>query len=112
MAELLEVLLRGVEEPADPQDGDCMDLSHEITHTLWAAGQMAAKTVVAYGWIKMNDQPAILFGHWVTRCDGWIIDFTARQFNPELPARWFAREEPYKILLAKYTGAEHVKIGL
>lgn len=105
---LVEVLA-GVAEPAIPRDGDCIEYSELVTSTLNDA-DIPANRVTVLGWIDHGGR-AILFGHYATQVGDTVVDFTARQYHPQLPARWIAPVEEYCTQLAELSGASCVTIG-
>lgn len=101
--------LAPIAEPANPLDGDCIEYSNLVTAALSGAG-LPAEQATIFGWIDHGGK-SILFGHYATLVGDLIIDFTARQFHPELPARWIVPVKEYCEELARRSGADCVTIG-
>lgn len=99
-----------IDEPEMPVDGDCLRLARRITEQLQREG-MPARQVTVVGWTDHANLMVIHFGHQATEVDGWMVDFTARQFNDSLPARWICRTADYPAELADKTRVHKVTIG-
>lgn len=114
--ERLVEALRVVEEPERPVDGDCDPWSKWIALELHEAG-IPAKVQLLFGMIP---QPGVLpgstavplvivYGHaCVLVGTTTIVDFTARQFHPNLPARWITTVDDYKATLARVTMVQEI----
>lgn len=102
----IEAALSGLAPPPQPLDGSCLRWSLQITRTLVDAG-FAARTVSVVGWV---DRGGKLVGwlHQATMVDGLVVDYTARQFSPDLPARWMVPWPEYTRAMAAITGSEEV----
>lgn len=81
-----------------------------ITNRLSDAGWPAIRVVV-FGWISFS-QRLIGFGHSASQVGTIIVDVTARQFDPALPAVWVATEQDYRARLAQLPGIARVTLGL
>lgn len=106
--EELEELLTGVKAPLNPKDGDCLRWAPDVTNELQRQG-LPANLATVIGWADFEAQ-VIAFAHQATECDGWIIDFTARQFNVQLPARWICVPANYSVELANMARVQKVTV--
>lgn len=106
----LDAALSGILEPDEPADGDCLVFQVLVTNELQRQGYPAYLASVI-GWADV-DNKIIMFGHQATEVDGWIVDFTARQFNDQIPARWIIPADRYPTLLAGMTFAEKVTFSV
>ena len=110
----LEAALQGVEEPVRPVDGDCGPWTKWVVQALREADLPAeARTVFglcrAESTVWSSAGPVVLFGHSVALVGTTVVvDFTARQFDADLPARWITTVEEYRRQLATATGADEV----
>lgn len=95
--------------PAQPVDGDCIAWANRITVALQQSGFPEAQTVLVAGWAD-RDATVLLFAHQATMAGDWVADFTARQFAPELPARWVGAIASYAGQLEAATGAARVDV--
>ncbi|MGW4370776.1 hypothetical protein ACWEKT_34570 [Nocardia takedensis] len=68
---------------------------------------LPARTVVVVGWFD-EASTVIVFLHTVTLCGDWVLDGTARQFDPSLPAAWVTPMSAYVAGLAEATAVHHV----
>lgn len=93
-----------------PRDGDCEHVAAAVTAELCALGY-SARTVLLWAW-KATTGPRreLAFGHWVTVCEGRVLDGTARQFATELPAAWIAPTAQYLAELAAATGTARAEL--
>lgn len=104
----------GLDRPA--RDGDCLIIAPRITTALRQLG-IAAATIDVIGWIQPHrlgltgDIPIMLFRHQATVTDGWLLDATAQQFHPDLPARWITLVPDYLRRMAAVTGADPVTLA-
>ena len=95
-------------------DGQCIERAPLVTADLTAAG-FAARQTTAWGW---NDKAARVIGflHVSTVVDTvsgpFVVDVTATQFDPGLPAPWVSPASEYAEQLAQATGVADVTIGV
>ena len=104
----IEAALAGLVEPLSPQDGDCMRWQSDITARLQAASIPACPLTV-WGWID-HEGKTIDFVHQATGVGGFVVDFTARQFDTDLPRRWIVWNLRYWLELARVTGVQAVTL--
>jgi hypothetical protein len=110
----LDVAVRTLPAPWTPVDGDCLTWAPSTASRLRDLGYPARVIDVA-GWV---DHPAeiIAFVHRTVLvtdgepADGQVVDVTARQFDPRLPARWLTGWPDYVAALARATGVERVTV--
>lgn len=87
------------------RDGDCLSVMPAVTAAVQAQGVPAA-TVTVTGWHD-PDATILAFLHQVTvTADGWVLDGTAQQFNPELSRHWVTSLADYLPRLAAAAGVE------
>ncbi|MBQ0896750.1 hypothetical protein KBX37_27275 [Micromonospora sp. U56] len=113
-ARALPTLVRELPVPAAPADGDCLTWAPATAERLRQHGYPAQVISVA-GWT--DEQARIIsFVHRTVLIAepgadpaGWrIVDVTARQFDPTLPARWLTSWHHYLTALADATGVQRV----
>ena len=81
----VERVVLGLAVPTDPVDGDCLIWEPRVTAALRGAGWQA-DGVVVIGWLDRGAR-VLTYVHRATLLAGHlVIDATARQFNPGLPA--------------------------
>lgn len=85
-----------------PRSGDCIPVSDAVTSHLQDAGREAV-SVVVIGWVDVpGNKDVIGEGHRATLVDDrWIVDCTARQYDPSLPQPWVVDEDEYCKVLAE-----------
>lgn len=92
----------------NPKDGACLDTAPAVTEALRQNG-FQARTVTIAGWIDPSAR-IIGFLHQATISDHIVLDGTARQLNPTLPAAWIAAIPQYLNDLADATGVHHAAV--
>ncbi|WP_194913210.1 DUF6283 family protein [Catenulispora rubra] len=113
---LAEVVLLAARHCPRPRaaDGDCNERAPLVTQDLVAAG-FDATTAVVWGWSDKTSQ-IIGFIHRVTAIESAagivIVDSTATQFAPDLPAPWASPIADYCARLAQATAVEAVTITI
>ncbi|MFI8974123.1 hypothetical protein ACIGO9_14650 [Nocardia asteroides] len=103
MQKILDSL--AIEKPAD---GACLQSAPRVTDALILQG-IPAQTVTIAGWLDSADT-ILAFLHIATRCQGLVLDATARQFDQVLPAAWMTTEHNYLQALAIAAGVDHASI--
>jgi hypothetical protein len=105
-AELSAALERHARD--NPSGGDCHPTALRVTEALHERGFEASTARIA-GW---EDTSARILGffHEVTLCGDIVLDGTARQFDPTLPAAWISPLPQYLRRLAHATGISHATV--
>ncbi|MGW3607940.1 DUF6283 family protein [Micromonospora sp. NPDC005161] len=110
----LDAAVRTLSVPVVPVDGDCLTWAPATASRLRDLGYPARVVDVA-GWL--NKPAGVLAFVHRTVCvtdadddlaDGRVVDVTARQFNPSLPARWLTGWSDYLAELAEAAGVDRV----
>ncbi len=100
-------LVKPLDLPEHPRDGDCLDWAPRLTALLVDAG-LPAITVTVIGWLH-HDTSLIGWLHKATVIDGGaVVDCTARQFHPDFPVLWVTTPGNYAAQLGERTGVETV----
>jgi hypothetical protein len=115
--EAFDHLLINVEEPVHPVDGDCEPWSRWIASEL-RERQVPAKVQTVWFETDMNfgdgTKTVILAGHVVVFIEvdqqTVVADFTARQYAPDLPARWIVGLEEYRERMCAVLAAERMRV--
>ncbi|MDG4834167.1 DUF6283 family protein [Solwaraspora sp. WMMD1047] len=110
----LDAVVRALPAPGVAVDGDCLTWAPATATRLRGSGYPAQVVDVA-SWVD-HSRGTIAFIHRtvvVTQpggdpADGHVVDVTARQFDPALPARWLTGWSEYLTALAQATGVERV----
>ena len=118
-AEMLSAILEEVSPSHPVRDGDCDIVAARVTAAVREHG-IAAETVTVSGWSDphvlrtalvgltalagIDDRKILGFAHHVTLAEGWVMDATAQQFNPDLPSHWVAPVKDYLSRLAAAAG--------
>ncbi len=98
--------LSGLEPPAQPRDGDCLTHAPIVTQRLVEAGLPAVDA-----WVTAWAAPGVLLLiHQVTCLGDYVVDDTARQFDPRFPARCIGEIDEYQRLFAAATGAVYAVV--
>ncbi|WP_238450874.1 DUF6283 family protein [Micromonospora sp. 4G55] len=108
----LDTTVQTLPVPLTPVDGDCLTWAPATATRLRDLGHPARVVQVA-GWA---DHQVIAFVHWTVLVadpdgdpdGGSVIDVTARQFDPRLPARWVLSWPEFLVALARAAGADRV----
>lgn len=95
-------------------DGQCIERAPLVTADLTAAGHTARETM-AWGWSDKATR-VVGFLHVITVVDTAggpvVVDATATQFDPDLPAPWVSPAAEYAEQLARATGVADVTLGI
>lgn len=113
----LSVLLRRVDHPVQPVDGDCEPWSAWIEQELRRAGVTRARA--RWAWFESDmdfdegRRTVILAGHRIVLVDteDLVVDFTARQYAPGLPARWIAPLASYSAMMCSVLTAQRTRLA-
>ncbi|MGS2619304.1 DUF6283 family protein [Micromonospora sp. LZ34] len=113
-ARRLPAAVRELPVPPAPADGDCLTWAPATAKRLRQLGYPAQVVDVA-GWADEQAGVVAFIHRTVLVAEpgsdptGWhVIDVTARQFDPTLPARWLSRWHDYLTALADATGVQRV----
>ncbi|MGQ5261052.1 DUF6283 family protein [Micromonospora sp. ZYX-F-536] len=113
-ARRLPAVVRELPAPPAPADGDCLTWAPATAERLRQLGYPAQVLDVA-GWADEQAGVVAFIHRTVLLAEpggdptGWqIVDVTARQFDPTLPARWLTSWHDYLTALAEATGAQRV----
>ncbi|MEH0985878.1 DUF6283 family protein [Micromonospora sp. CPCC 205556] len=110
----LDVAVQTLPAPWTPVDGDCLTWAPSTATRLRDLGYPARDIDVA-GWADYGAAIIAFVHRTVLVCDGdpadgQVVDVTARQFDPRLPARWLIAWPAYLDALAGATGVERVTL--
>jgi hypothetical protein len=110
----LDVAVRKLPVPLTPVDGACLTWAPATASRLRDLGYPAQVVQVA-GWLD-HAAGVVAFVHRTVLVtggiagDGRVVDVTARQFDPTLPACWLTSWSEYLADLAVATGADRVTV--